>query len=75
MIFLFIINNICLIINICIRWVSYLKNFYFNRKVDLNKKNVGGWLSLMYVCYIGYDNIVNLLLDVGVSVNVKNYKG
>lgn len=29
----------------------------------------------MYVCYIGYDNIVNLLLDVGVSVNVKNYKG
>lgn len=29
----------------------------------------------MYACYIGHDNIVNLLLDAGVSVNVKNHKG
>lgn len=49
--------------------------FYSNRKVDLNKKNVGGWSPLMYACYIGHDNIVNLLLDAGVSVNVKNHKG
>ena len=29
----------------------------------------------MYACYIGHDNIVNLLLDAGVNVNVKNHKG
>lgn len=75
MILLFIINNICLSTNICIRWVSHSKNFYSYRKVDLNKKNVGGWSPLMYACYIGHDNIVNLLLDAGVSVNVKNHKG
>ena len=46
-----------------------------DRKVDLNKKNVGGWTPLMYACYIGHDNIVNLLLDAGVNVNVKNHKG
>lgn len=68
-------NNICLSTNICIRWVSHSKNFYSYRKVDLNKKNVGGWSPLMYACYIGHDNIVNLLLDAGVSVNVKNHKG
>jgi ankyrin repeat protein len=45
------------------------------RNADLNKKNRGGWTPLMYACYIGHDNIVNLLLDAGVNVNVKNHKG
>lgn len=29
----------------------------------------------MYACYIGHDNIVNLLLDASVNVNVQNNKG
>ena len=45
------------------------------RKVDLDKKNRGGWTPLMYACYIGHDNIVNLLLDASVNVNVQNNKG
>jgi ankyrin repeat protein len=43
--------------------------------VDLNRKNVGGWTALMYACYIGHDDVVNLLLDAAVSVNVRNHKG
>ncbi|XP_077985177.1 ankyrin repeat and SAM domain-containing protein 3-like [Glandiceps talaboti] len=44
-------------------------------EIDLNKKNTGGWTALMYACYIGHDNIVNLLLDAGVDVNIKSTKG
>lgn len=64
---------VCLLLH-CIRPINriYLDT---DRKVDLNKKNVGGWTPLMYACYIGHDNIVNLLLDAGVNVNVKNHKG
>ena len=29
----------------------------------------------MYACYIGHDSIVNLLLEAGVSVNIRNLKG
>ena len=36
---------------------------------------MGTWTPLMYACYIGHDNIVNLLTEAGCSVNVKNYKG
>ncbi|XP_078667644.1 LOW QUALITY PROTEIN: ankyrin repeat and SAM domain-containing protein 3-like [Branchiostoma floridae x Branchiostoma belcheri] len=44
-------------------------------KQDLDKKNHGSWTPLMYACYIGHDNIVNLLLDAGVDVNLKSAKG
>lgn len=43
--------------------------------VDLDGKNVGGWSPLMYAAYIGHDNIVNLLLETGVSVNATTSKG
>ncbi|XP_056594889.1 ankyrin repeat and SAM domain-containing protein 3 isoform X2 [Triplophysa dalaica] len=43
--------------------------------VDLDGKNIGGWTPLMYAAYIGHDNIVNLLLETGVSVNVTTSKG
>lgn len=80
---LFIMYEICVSTNLYVSdndtYDNYhdkkFKFFYSNRKVDLNKKNVGGWSPLMYACYIGHDNIVNLLLDAGVSVNVKNHKG
>ncbi len=29
----------------------------------------------MYACYIGFEDIVSLLLETGVSINVKNHKG
>ena len=41
----------------------------------MERKNIGGWTALMYAAYIGHDNIVNLLLDEGVRVNVRNNKG
>lgn len=47
---------------------------HYRGDVDLNRKNVGGWTALMYACYIGHDDVVNLLLDAGVSVNVRNFK-
>lgn len=59
-------------LNTCI---SFQCKWSFSRKVDLDKKNRGGWTPLMYACYIGHDNIVNLLLDASVSVNVQNNKG
>ncbi|KAK3107869.1 hypothetical protein FSP39_024033 [Pinctada imbricata] len=40
---------------------------FISKQVDLNKKNRGGWTPLMYACYIGHDNIVNLLLDASVN--------
>lgn len=42
---------------------------------DLNRKNKGGWTALMYASYIGYDTVVNLLLEAGVEVNTRNDKG
>lgn len=38
--------------------------------VDFDKFNCGGWIFLMYVVYVGYDNIVNLFFDYYVNVNV-----
>lgn len=49
----------------CVQW----------RELDLNKKNGGGWILLMYVFYIGYDIIVYLFFEVGVSVNVLILEG
>uniref|UniRef100_A0A8C2J673 Ankyrin repeat and sterile alpha motif domain containing 3 n=1 Tax=Cyprinus carpio TaxID=7962 RepID=A0A8C2J673_CYPCA len=43
--------------------------------VDLDGKNIGGWTPLMYAAYIGHDNIANLLLETGVSVNATTSKG
>uniref|UniRef100_A0A8C2CEJ5 Ankyrin repeat and sterile alpha motif domain containing 3 n=1 Tax=Cyprinus carpio TaxID=7962 RepID=A0A8C2CEJ5_CYPCA len=43
--------------------------------VELDGKNTGGWTPLMYAAYIGHDNIVNLLLETGVSVNTTTCKG
>lgn len=48
---------------------------YCRCDVDLDGKNIGGWTPLMYAAYIGHDNIVNLLLETGVSVNVTTSKG
>lgn len=48
---------------------------YCRGDVDLDGKNIGGWTPLMYAAYIGHDNIVNLLLETGVSVNVTTSKG
>ncbi|XP_053476482.1 ankyrin repeat and SAM domain-containing protein 3 isoform X2 [Ictalurus furcatus] len=45
------------------------------RKVDVDGRNLGGWTPLMYAAYIGHDNIVNLLLESGVSVNASTAKG
>ena len=53
----------------------YQYYIFYSRGEDLNKKNIGGWTPLMYGCYIGHDNVVNLLLDAGVNVNVTNPKG
>lgn len=30
---------------------------------DINRVNKGGWTALTYACYVGHDNIVNMLLD------------
>ncbi|KAK2855446.1 hypothetical protein Q7C36_007315 [Tachysurus vachellii] len=43
--------------------------------VDVDGRNLGGWTPLMYAAYIGHDNIVNLLLESGVSVNASTAKG
>ncbi|KAI4898055.1 hypothetical protein NFI96_002826 [Prochilodus magdalenae] len=43
--------------------------------VDMDGKNLGGWTPLMYAAYIGHDNIVNLLLESGVSVSASTAKG
>uniref|UniRef100_A0A671LFS8 Ankyrin repeat and SAM domain-containing protein 3-like n=1 Tax=Sinocyclocheilus anshuiensis TaxID=1608454 RepID=A0A671LFS8_9TELE len=43
--------------------------------VDLDGKNIGDWTPLMYAAYIGHDNIANLLLETGVSVNATTSKG
>ncbi|KAJ3608347.1 hypothetical protein NHX12_025395 [Muraenolepis orangiensis] len=45
------------------------------RKVNLDRKNIGGWTPLMYASYIGHDNIANLLLEAGVDVNATTPKG
>ncbi|XP_005109444.1 uncharacterized protein LOC101860609 [Aplysia californica] len=42
---------------------------------SLDRKNLGGWTPLMYACYIGHDNIVNLLIHAGCSKDVKNPRG
>lgn len=47
----------------------------YRGKVDVDKKNLGGWTPLMYAAYIGHDNVVNLLLESGVSVNASTAKG
>ncbi|XP_064604738.1 ankyrin repeat and SAM domain-containing protein 3-like isoform X2 [Liolophura sinensis] len=52
-----------------------VRSFIHNKEEDLNRKNKGGWTPLMYACYIGHDNIVNLLLEASVDVNCKNLKG
>ncbi|XP_067100698.1 ankyrin repeat and SAM domain-containing protein 3 isoform X1 [Osmerus mordax] len=44
-------------------------------EVNLDNKNFGGWTPLMYAAYIGHDNIANLLLEAGVSVNATTGKG
>ena len=49
--------------------------FDFRGEIDLDKRNRGGWTALMYACYIGHDSIVNLLLEAGVCVNIRNFKG
>ena len=41
---------------------------------DLNRANQGGWTPLMYACYIGHVNVVNLLLQARVTVNITNKK-
>ncbi|XP_027034922.1 ankyrin repeat and SAM domain-containing protein 3 [Tachysurus fulvidraco] len=43
--------------------------------VDVDGRNLGDWTPLMYAAYIGHDNIVNLLLESGVSVNASTAKG
>ncbi|KAJ8322386.1 hypothetical protein KUTeg_000857 [Tegillarca granosa] len=40
-----------------------VRSFIQSQQVDLNRRNHGGWTPLMYACYIGHDNIVNLLLE------------
>ena len=50
-------------------------SFDFRGGIDFDKRNRGGWTALMYACYIGHDSIVNLLLEAGVSVNIRNLKG
>ena len=52
-----------------------MKLEFCRREEDLNEKNLGGWTALMYASYIGYDTVVNLLLEAGVAVNTKNNKG
>lgn len=52
-----------------------MMSFVFRREVNLDGKNIGGWTPLMYASYIGHDNIANLLLEAGVSVNATNAKG
>ncbi|KAF7708056.1 ankyrin repeat and SAM domain-containing protein 3 isoform X2 [Silurus meridionalis] len=44
-------------------------------KLDVDGRNLGGWTPLMYAAYIGHDNVVNLLLESGVSVNASTAKG
>ena len=41
----------------------------------MNQRNRGSWTPLMYASYIGHDNIVNLLLDAGAKVELRNNKG
>ncbi|CAG5119393.1 unnamed protein product, partial [Candidula unifasciata] len=41
----------------------------------LDRRNHGGWTPLMYACYIGHDNIVNLLINAGCNMNMKNSRG
>ncbi|KAL4229131.1 Ankyrin repeat and SAM domain-containing protein 3 [Mactra antiquata] len=43
-------------------------------KIDIDKKNKGGWTALMYACYIGHESIVSLLLENGCNVNLRNQK-
>ena len=43
--------------------------------IDFDKKNKnGGWTALMYASYVGRDNIVNMLLEAGASVNIATPK-
>lgn len=49
--------------------------FLSRGKVDVDGRNLGGWTPLMYAAYIGHDNVVNLLLESGVSVNASTAKG
>lgn len=56
-------------------FTQFICDCCFRGDTDLNRQNKGGWSPLMYACYIGHDTVVNLLLDAGVSVNIKNFKG
>lgn len=49
--------------------------FLSSGNIDVDGRNLGGWTPLMYAAYIGHDNIVNLLLESGVSVNASTAKG
>jgi ankyrin repeat protein len=41
----------------------------------VNKSNSSGWTSLMYVCYVGNDKIVELLIREGADVLFQEDKG
>lgn len=43
---------------------------------DINRINKGGWTALTYACYVGHDNIVNMLLDdANADVNAQGLDG
>ena len=56
---------------------GYVKNYLSNAKHCLgiiNKKNNGGWTPLMYVCCIGHDKILQLLIQQQVNIEAAEEK-
>ncbi|KAK0057539.1 ankyrin repeat and SAM domain-containing protein 3 [Biomphalaria pfeifferi] len=54
---------------------EYVRSIILSGDGQKDRKNRGGWTPLMYACYIGHDNIVNLLIKEGCNMNMKNPRG
>ena len=52
-----------------------LVKYFLNKNYDINQINKNGQTALHLACELGYENIMNLLIEKGADINIKDNKG